>query len=474
MINRSMIDGIFPHNAKKAEVSPIYKKNSNLDKSNYRPVSVLTTLSKIFEKVVVGQLSDYFQSHYSPDMSGFRTHHGCQDVLLKFVEQVKSSTDDKNVTCTVLTDLSRAFDCLPHRLLIAKLYFYGVSKSACMLVMNYFTNRQQRVKLNREKSDWLNIFKGTPQGSVFGPFAYNVFTNDLLLRMSEFCHIYNYADDNTISCTGEKIEDVKANMSIALDVMLDWFEMNGLKANPDKFQMIMFGRNMTFDDEYVIVNNTSLKHQSCVKLLGVHIDAKLNFSNHVKELCKKAGYKLNVLGRLSGTLNQESKVLLLHSFILSYFNYCPVVWHFCDMRSTKNMEKIQERALRFIYKDFTSSYDVLRNMSLKPLLYVQRLRNLNIEVYKCFNGIGPRYMHHIFQPKNTKYNLRNVHCLEIPRHDTCKYGFNTFKYQGAKLWNSLEDDAKLLNFNMFKQFMSKWQPQQCQCSVCVLCKLQVM
>ncbi len=215
-----------------------------------------------------------------------------------------------------------------------------------------------------------------------------------------------------------------------------------------------------------------MKHQPCVRLLGVHIDSKLNFNAHVSEICRKTGYKLNVLGRLSRTLNVESKLLLLHSFIPSYFNYCSVVWHFCDMSSTKNIEKIQERALRLIYKDFTSSYDTLRNISGKSLVYIQRLRNIMVEVYKNYNRLGPKYMQTIFESRQTRYGMRNVTCLELPSHNTKTYGFNSYKYQGAKLWNCLKEDAKLLDYVKFKKYISLWQPQPCHCSTCVLCKLQ--
>ena len=155
-----------------------------MEKSNYRPVSILSCLSKIFEKILITQLSEFFDDIFSPHMSGFRKAHGCQDVLLHFTNNAKLSLDDRNVTLALLTDLSKAFDCLSYKLLIAKLHAYGVDKNSCLIILNYFTNRKQRVKLGDIKSDWQPIFKGAPQGSLFGPFMYNVFSNDLLCKVN--------------------------------------------------------------------------------------------------------------------------------------------------------------------------------------------------------------------------------------------------------------------------------------------------
>ena len=146
-----------------------------MEKSNYRPVSILSCLSKIFEKIVITQLSEFFDDIFSPVMSGFRKAHRCQDVLPHFTNNAKFSLDDRDVTLALLTDLSKAFDCLSYKLLIAKLHAYVVDKNSCLIILNYFTNRKQRVKLGDIKSDWQPIFNDVPQCSLFGPFMYNVF-----------------------------------------------------------------------------------------------------------------------------------------------------------------------------------------------------------------------------------------------------------------------------------------------------------
>ena len=149
----------FPDMLKQAEVTPIYKKNYVMDKRNYRPVSILPTVSKIFEKVMLEQLNVHFDPILSPYMSGFRKGYSCENVLLHFVESAKSALDDKKHAGAVMMDLSRAFDCLPPKLLISKFHAFGVAEGSCRLLSSYFTNRSQRVKIGNSRSLWENVVK---------------------------------------------------------------------------------------------------------------------------------------------------------------------------------------------------------------------------------------------------------------------------------------------------------------------------
>ena len=175
-------------------------------------------------------------------MSGFRKAHGCQDVLLNFTNNAKLSLDNRNVTLALLTDLSKAFDCLPYKLLLSKLHAYGVDRNACLIILSYFTDRKQRVKLGDCLSDWRQILKGAPQGSLFGPFMYNVLSNDLLFILDKLndISVYNYADDTTITCSDVNYDTAHTKLLAASDIMISWFQNNNLQANPNKFQLIVF------------------------------------------------------------------------------------------------------------------------------------------------------------------------------------------------------------------------------------------
>ena len=154
----------FPDECKKAMVTPLHKKTSTQDKENYRPVSILSIMSKLYERAINVQLMEFFETKFHTYLSAFRPGYGCQSTLLRIIEDWKQALDDKKYVAAILMDLSKAFDCLPHDLLLLKLKYYGLSDNALKLMESYLTNRKQCVKLGSTKSDFESILKGVPQG----------------------------------------------------------------------------------------------------------------------------------------------------------------------------------------------------------------------------------------------------------------------------------------------------------------------
>ncbi|SMN17588.1 hypothetical protein CRYPA_887 [uncultured Candidatus Thioglobus sp.] len=299
-----------------------------------------------------------------------------------------------------------------------------------------------------------------------GPILLNFCINDIFYSV-DFSTIYNYADDNTLSYADHDLKNVISKLESDSQKMLDWFANNLMQANPDKFQALAIGKK-TFKEQICFdLNGSKIKCEEHVKLLGVTIDYELNFDKHISEICKKASQQLNILKRIGKYLNRLGRLTIYYSFILSNFNYCPVTWHFCSEKNTKKIEKIQERALRFIYEDYENTYENLLKKSKLPSLKIRRLRTIAVETFKIIHKQSPSYLHDLISIKDQKYNFRHQDKAVLPRVRTTRYGLNSFRYNAAQIWNELPNHFRQeTSLEHFKNIIHTWNGSSCQCSAC--------
>ena len=236
-----MLDkGTFPDSLKTANITPVFKKDSRTDKTNYRPVSVLPNLSKIYERLIYNQISNYFENILSKFQCGFLKGFSAQDCLIVMIEKWKRILDNGGICGALLTDLSKAFDCLTHDLLIAKLEAYGVNSRSLKILSSYLSNRKKRVQIGNVYSSWHDIITGVPQGSILGPLLFNIFLSYLFLFLNEV-DIANYADDNTPYVCEQDSRKVTENLESYSAKLSTWFISNRMKANPDKYNFLLTG-----------------------------------------------------------------------------------------------------------------------------------------------------------------------------------------------------------------------------------------
>lgn len=451
IFNECVSKSHFPTDMKLADITPVFKKRDFLSKENYRSVNVLSVMSKVFERIIADQLMYFFTNILNSSISAYRKGYSSQHVILNLTEYWRKALDAGEYVGTIAMDLSKAFDCMPHALLVAKLYSYGLSISACNFIISYLRDRKQRVKIRESKSSWSIINRGVPQGSVLGPLLFNIFLNDLFFVKVDSTYI-NYADDNHVCNRNKSLSSLVKNLENDSNEAVEWFTSNYMESNSEKFQGIVLNKSghvpVTFS-----IQNHPIESLNTIKVLGVTIDDKLKFDQHISILCRRASSQINALKRISKHLNKHSRMLIYKSFIYSNFNYCPLTWLFCGKKNTVKLEKLQERALRFVFNDHQSSYEALLSRGNFLSLAMHRLKLLAIEVYKCVHKLNPEYMNNLFQLRNIEYKLRDPSRLEQPTFQSIKYGYKSFSYYGSKLWNKLPVEIK--NVDSLGEFKCK-------------------
>ena len=358
--NEVILNLKFPSKLKTADITPLFKKLESVLKENYRPVSLLPVVSKNFERIMQKQMKPFMDIHLSSHLCGYRKGYNSQYALVAMIEKWKKTLDRmEKGSCgkigAIMMDLSKAFDTINYELLIAKLDAYGFHDTALHIILDYLSDRWQRVKVNGSFSDWFELLCGVPQGSVLGPLLFNIYINDLfyLFINTDAC---NFADDTTLSAGDVDLETLLHNLEDDTLSAILWFENNYMKLNQGKCHFLTHG---TTEVLWAKVGKEMIWESKAEKLLGVTVDKNLTFNTHLSNLCKKANQKVSALARIARILPFHKRRLIFKSFIESQFSYCPLVWMFCSRKMNRKMNYIHERALRLVYNDYTSTFKEL-------------------------------------------------------------------------------------------------------------------
>ena len=234
IINLSIKESTFPSLAKIASILPIFKKDERSNKKNYRPISILSALSKIFGKILHKQIWEFIENKLSPYISAYRKGYSTQHVLIRLIEEWKQALDKGKFVGAVLMDLSKAFDCIPHDLLVAKLKAYGFGSHSLRLLYSYLKGRRQCVKINDQNSNFLTLLSGVPQGSIIGPLFFNIYINDLYYIFNS-ANLHGYADDNTLSAQADPVKELVLVLERESNNAIRWLHLNGMLVNSSKF-----------------------------------------------------------------------------------------------------------------------------------------------------------------------------------------------------------------------------------------------
>ncbi|KAK3744231.1 hypothetical protein QZH41_004610 [Actinostola sp. cb2023] len=271
----------WPSQWKKGIWVPVFKKDNHLDVKNYRPITLLSAIDKVFEQLISHQISNFMEPRLCKTMTAYRKGHSCETTLIALVEEWKKAVDDKGMVGVLSTDMSKAFDSLHHPLLLSKLEAYGFSSDATSLLQSYFLDRHCKVRITTDStSDWIEVKRGCPQGSNLGPLLWNVFQNDLSFSVNKG-KLMMYADDHQLYTTGKNVNEVQSTLNEEGKSISGWYQTNQLQGNLTKYQVLNIGPKQQDKVLDVTMMNTCIKQDKVMKLLGVSIDENLDFSHHM-------------------------------------------------------------------------------------------------------------------------------------------------------------------------------------------------
>ena len=411
-INASFEQGIVPAELKVAKVVPIHKSGSRNECSNYRPISLLPTFSKLYERAAHKRLMSFMEHDgklYDAQF-GFRKQHSCEHALLSAQEHIVKSLDRKQITLLLLIDFSKAFDLVQADIMIRKLENYGIRGTVLEWFASYLTDRFQSVQIHGVPSEKKKLAFGVPQGSILGPLLFLIYVNDLP-GIDALVKFIAYADDCNILITGDNAHEVITKFENLISKLSLWVSANGLKLNVSKTNYMIFSNinNGELDQYCPQMNGQPITRVPVARFLGIMIDEKLSWAVHIEKLNSKMSRNLGILRSLKKTLPKKALLTLYHSFIQSHLNFCSIIWGLGSKNSLKKLFVTQKKAVRMITPGFVNYYydpetgeppahtkQLFADLKI-PTVYTVVLKNLMIFMYKsyCFNISLPQYIRNL-------------------------------------------------------------------------------
>ena len=440
--------------------SSLQESGNRSDLSNYRPISIIPVVAKVFERIVYGQLYRFLTEHklLCCYQSGFRTLHFTVTALIEATDSWSLNVDRGFVNAVVFLDLKKAFDTVNHAILLSKLQAYGIRDSANQWFCSYLRNRMQTCLVNCNKSSETYLPCGVPQGTILGPLLFLLYINDL-----PNCLMHSqprmYADDTSITYASNDVEEIERCVNIDLDRIRIWLAANKLTLNTTKTEFLLIGsrqRLSTLERNPIIeINKFPIKHVSTSKSLGVHIDGNLSWECHINEISKKIASGISAIKRIRYFLPFEILLNVYNSLVQPHFDYCNVVWGNCSKNLSSKLQKLQNRAARVLtFSNYDcSTSELFQNLKWSKLVH-QRAVSKAIMMHSIVNNTATEYLTSCFVRRCdlTSCNLReNEYKLAVPQPRTEFYK-RSLSYSGSVLWNSLPLEVRqLTSRNVFKR-----------------------
>ena len=444
LCNLSILQGCVPKELKVAKVIPLYKADSPSIYTNYRPVSVLTCFSKIFERLMYNRLLTFVIQHglLNKHQFGFRKGHSTIFAILSLVDYITQALEKGEYVIGIFLDFSKAFDTVNHSILLEKLQYMGIRGVAYDWLCDYLSERKQYVMYNGHKSDAKSICCGVPQGSILGPLLFLLYINDIA-NVSTVLFSILFADDTNSLASGKNLDQLVHTVNNELEKIVTWLAANKLSLNIKKTHFMLFASKgkKVHNPVTIKISNQEISKVNHTKFLEVIIDDKMHWSFHIKSAKNKIAKGIGVICKTRRLLNKKTLTTLYYSFIYPYLHYGIEAWGNTYNVHLDPLIKMQKRAVRIIssssYKAHTEP--IFKDLKLLNVTNIYRL-NVLMFMYKLKHGILPNVFGGIFK-KNSE--IHDYNTKESQKYHTPFWRLQcvrrSIRVQGVYYWNYISD-----------------------------------
>lgn len=446
IFNDCVDSGTFPDLMKHSKVIPIFKSGCKNDPSNYRPVSVLPAVSKIFERMVLDQMMSHFDRHriFHERQFGFTKGKSTTDAGAKLVSNILGAWEGSQDAIGIFCDLSKAFDCVDHNTLILKLKYYGLRGQSLQLVLSYLSSRQQKVGVNGATSSGSLVRVGVPQGSILGPFLFLAYINDLPFMMANSTDMILFADDTSLIFKTDRKSLNVSNLNNSLNVLSDWFATNNLLLNAAKTKCLKFTlqKARSQSDLNVMLDGNKLDFIKETVFLGITLDDKLQWGAHISALSRRLSSAHAAVRRIRQLTDVPTAKLVYHAYFHSIMSYGILLWG--AAADVESVFILQKRAVRAVYcmGPRESLRETFKEINILTLPSVYIMENLMFVRKNLHNFSVNSDFHNI--------NTRNKNKLVVPRFRLSKTNAKSFLGNSIRFYNKLPDTITSLPLNKFK------------------------
>ena len=441
ILNLSLLEGVFPSELKVANVLPLYKADDDMLFNNYRPVSLLSVLSKVFERIMYNRLISFLENNkiLFKNQFGFRKQHSTYMALMILLDKIVKALENGEFVVGIYLDFSKAFDTVDHSILLVKLEYYGIRGIALDWFKSYLAGRKQYVTYNGTSSSTKMIKCGVPQGSILGPLLFLLYINDL----PNVCKSTNpvlYADDTNLFINGNNLIDLQTAINRELAEISTWLKINKLSLNVKKTHHMIFTHKRKIQPSVALsIEGHPIDEVDNTKFLGVYLDNKINWKKHISYISGKVARGIGLIIKARKMLTSDALLTLYHSFVFPYLSYCNHIWGCTYPTNLKQLVVQQKRIIRIIagmkYRDPTES--AFRDLSVIKFLDINKYLTARF-MYQYHHNKLPVIFSDYFRQIADVHEHNTRQCIglyAVPMKTDL--GLTCISHRGPVIWNEI-------------------------------------